>query len=149
MNDGLTEITAYLHEHIPLTRHLGAIVSDYDQCSITLRAPLTPNLNHRNTAFGGSISALAILSGWALLHLQLRQLNFKARLVIQKSEVDFSAPITEDFEAVSYMPQAADCERSLKTLRRRRRARVNIHADVRSALAVGGQHVGTYVAEIL
>ncbi|WP_436054037.1 YiiD C-terminal domain-containing protein [Phenylobacterium sp. LjRoot225] len=31
-----------------------------------LRAPLEPNINHRETAFGGSVSALAILSDASL-----------------------------------------------------------------------------------
>ncbi|RYE53550.1 MAG: hypothetical protein EOP18_08925, partial [Rhizobiaceae bacterium] len=38
---------------------------------VTLSAPLAPNINHRATVFGGSASAVAILSAWSLLHLRL------------------------------------------------------------------------------
>ena len=53
----LDEITAYLHAHIPVTRSLGAAAVRWDGATLGLRAPLAPNLNHRGTAFGGSMSA--------------------------------------------------------------------------------------------
>ena len=66
----LDEITRYLHDHIPITRSLGARVEHADGQSVRLWAPLAQNLNHRDTAFGGSLSSLAILSGWVLLYLR-------------------------------------------------------------------------------
>jgi len=80
----LDEITAYLHQHIPLSQHLGAAVEAYDGASLRLGAPLAPNLNHRSTAFGGSLSALAILSGWTLLHLNLRERAIEPRHPAQR-----------------------------------------------------------------
>ena len=40
---------------------------------VTLRAPLAPNINHRETVFGGSASAVAILAAWAILYVRLQQ----------------------------------------------------------------------------
>lgn len=142
----LTEITAYLHEHIPLTAHLGAAVEAYDGESVVLSAPLPPNLNHRNTAFGGSISALGILSGWTLLFLQLRETGVQSRLVIQKSSFDFRDPVTGDFKATCRLPDAATWERFLRTLLRRGRARITVQSNVTDATGVGGTHEGVYVA---
>lgn len=140
------EITRYLHEHIPLTRHLGAAAESWDGATIRLSAPLTPNLNHRSTAFGGSLSALAILSGWALVHLALREQGFDARVVIQRTELDFQEPVDGDFSATAGLPPAEDWSRFLATLRRHRRARVAVEATLRSESGVGGVHRGTYVA---
>ncbi len=144
----LDETTRYLHEHIPLTRHLGAVVEAYDGASIRLAAPLAPNLNHRATAFGGSLSALAILSGWTLLHLNLRARGIDARLVIQRSAFDFDEAVEGDFSATSTLPAAADWERFLATLGRRGRARIHVRGTVRTAAAAaaGGTHEGAYVA---
>jgi thioesterase domain-containing protein len=142
----LDEITRYLHEHIPLTRHLGATVLEWDGTSVRLGAPLAPNLNHRATAFGGSLSALAILSGWALVHLALRERGLDARVVIQRTELDFEEPVAGDFSATSALPPAREWERFLATLSRHRRARVTVSSTLRTTSGVGGEHRGTYVA---
>jgi thioesterase domain-containing protein len=140
------EITAYLHDHIPISRHLGVAVWAYDGESIRLGAPLAPNVNHRSTAFGGSLSALAILSGWALLHLKLREHGIENRLVIQGSTFDFQEPVRGDFVAVSSLPPARAWDRFLATLARHHRARVTVPGIVECEGVIGGSHEGVYVA---
>ncbi len=140
------EITAYLYEHIPVTRSLGARVELHDGRSLRLAAPLAPNLNHRGTAFGGSLSAVGILSGWALLHLQLRERGIGARLVIQRSALDFAAPVDGDFTATAVLPPAPAWDRFLATLSRHRSARVTVTSTIACASGEGGRHEGTYVA---
>src|SRR4030042_933619 len=103
----LDEVTQYLHEHIPLTRHLGATVAHWDGKTVRLSAPLAPNLNHRGTAFGGSLSALAIVCGWTLLHLALQERGVFHRIVIQSSKMDFAEPVDGDFTATSALPDPA------------------------------------------
>ncbi|MBI5066980.1 MAG: YiiD C-terminal domain-containing protein [Deltaproteobacteria bacterium] len=140
------EVTAYLHEHIPLSRHLGARLLSHEGGTLQLGAPLEPNLNHRGTAFGGSLSALAILSGWTLLHLELRARSIPCRLVIQRSALDFEAPVDGDFTAVARLPEPRVWERFLATLARHDRARVTVAGAVACASGAGGTHQGTYVA---
>jgi len=142
----LTEITSYIHEHIPLTSHLGARITAYDGRSITISAPLKPNLNHRNTAFGGSISALGILSGWALLFLKLRETNLRNRLVIQKSKFDFDDPIDDDFKATCILPEPEIWDKFIKTLSRHGRARIAVLSKIEDSCGIGGTHEGVYVA---
>ncbi|MDL2338661.1 MAG: YiiD C-terminal domain-containing protein, partial [Pseudomonadota bacterium] len=38
---------------------------------VVLAAPLAPNINHQDTVFGGSASAVAILAAWSMLHTKL------------------------------------------------------------------------------
>lgn len=140
------EITAYLHDSMPITRSLGARVELYDGDSVRLAAPLAPNLNHFATAFGGSLSAVAILSGWVLLHLELRKRGIASRLVIQRSAFDFAAPVDGDFTATSVLPAAAALNRFLATLARHRSARVTVTSTIACDSGVGGRHEGTYVA---
>jgi thioesterase domain-containing protein len=58
------ELERYLHEHIPLSHAMRVGVVTVDAGTVVLRAPLEPNINHRETVFGGSASALAILAAW-------------------------------------------------------------------------------------
>ena len=39
---------------------------------VTLGAPLEPSINHRDTVFGGSAAAVAILSAWGLLFVSVK-----------------------------------------------------------------------------
>ena len=84
-------LTAYLHEHIPLTAAMGVRVLEARPERVRLRAPLGPNLNHRATAFGGSLSGLGILAGWCVMHVRLRPELPEARLVIARSEANLPA----------------------------------------------------------
>ena len=57
-------IKEYLYEHIPLSKAMGVEVVEAVSDRVLLKAPLAPNINHRETVFGGSASALCILSAW-------------------------------------------------------------------------------------
>lgn len=148
MDRKLDEITKYIHNHIPITLHLGVKVKFYDGRSVALSAPIAPNLNHRNTAFGGSLSALAILSGWALLHLKLKEQDIRSRLVIQKSSFEFSDPIDKDFDATCSMPSNDLFEKFLRTLKKYKKARIRLTSKITSPSGKAGLHEGTYVAVI-
>jgi len=95
---------------------------------VTLRAPLAPNINHRDTVFGGSASALAILAAWSLVHIRLRKAGVASRIVIQRNTTDHDLPIDGAFTARSHLQDPDDWERFLKTLERRGRARLTVHA---------------------
>jgi len=140
------ELTTYLYEHIPLTRALGLVAQGWDGRTLSLRAPLEPNRNHRGTAFGGSLSALAIVTGWAALHLALGERASHLRVVIQRSTLDFEAPVVGEFSAVASVPEGDAWARFLRGLTRRRRARIAIPCAIRSGGRIAGRHEGVYAA---
>ncbi|OIQ94447.1 putative thioesterase [mine drainage metagenome] len=51
----------YLHGHIPLSKAMAVEVRTASPKGFCLVAPLTPNINHRDTVFGGSASAVTII----------------------------------------------------------------------------------------
>ena len=136
----------YLHAHIPISRHLGATAAEATPDRVRLVAPLDANVNHRGTAFGGSISALAILAGWSLLHLRLQAVGGSWRIVIQRNTVDYLAPAESDFEAECAAPDPASWERFLTMVDGRGRGRVDLAARVRSNGVVAAIFAGRYVA---
>ena len=64
-------LQTYLHQHIPLSQAMDVTVVEASPHQVVLSAPLAPNINHRDTVFGGSASAVAILAAWSMLHLRL------------------------------------------------------------------------------
>jgi thioesterase domain-containing protein len=97
---------------------------------VKLAAPLRPNVNHTETVFGGSAAALATLSAWTLLHLRLEDAGLDARLVIQRSSMEYEKPIPGDFEAVCRFDDDSAWERFKATLARRGRARMTLTAHL-------------------
>jgi thioesterase domain-containing protein len=83
MDISLMAVEQYLHEHIPLSKAMAVSVLSIDENGVILSAPLLPNINHRSTAFGGSISAVTILSAWTFVHVRLQPLLIPCQIVIQ------------------------------------------------------------------
>jgi thioesterase domain-containing protein len=136
----------YLHTHIPLSAAMATVVEEAGPDGVVLEAPLGPNLNHRATAFGGSVSSLAILAGWSLVHLRLRDQGLAARTVVQRSDVAYLEPVEDTFSARAVAPDGADWKRFVRTLKRWRRARVRVRVDVTSGGGTVATLDGDYVA---
>jgi len=84
----------FLHERFPLSKTMGVEVVAATTEGVTLSAPLAPNVNHHDTVFGGSASAVAILSAWALLYLRLKDAHQHWGIVIQRNTMNYERPIT-------------------------------------------------------
>jgi thioesterase domain-containing protein len=139
-------VAAYLHEHIPITKEMGIVVTACSDDAVTLTAALQPNLNHRCTAFGGSIATLGILAGWSMLYLRLQNNDPFPRIVIQHSETDFISAIESDFSARCCSPPAGDWLRFKKTLQRKHRARIKLVSEIIAAGKPAARHAGDFVA---
>lgn len=140
------DVTVYLHKHIPMTSHMGVRVVRFDKTSICLTTPLAPNLNHRESAFGGSIASLAVVAGWTLIHLRLEEHAFRGRLVIQHSTTEFQRPIEDDFETYCSLASPKQWNRFVDTLSRRGKARLTLKSESKVGERTMAVHEGTYVA---
>ena len=140
------ELQRYLHEHIPLSKAMGTHVSAVNTEYVTLSAPLAPNINHRETVFGGSASALAILSAWSLLHVRLRQEQFEGRIVIQRSTMNFAHPMAAQFTATAVLSEISEWSKFVTMLRRKGRARISVVATLHCREEEVGTFNGDFVA---
>jgi thioesterase domain-containing protein len=136
----------YLHMQIPLSAAMRVSVLSATVESVTLSAPLEPNINHKATAFGGSISALGILAAWSLLHLRLRDEGLACEVVIQSSHMDYDRPINGPFTAASSLDETSAWPAFLKTLARKKLARIGVRSLLTSEGVVAGRFTGKFVA---
>ena len=95
----ISALQQFLHDRIPLSTTMGVEVLAATPDGVTLAAPLEPNINHRDTVFGGSASAVAILSAWGLLYVRLREEFPNASIVIQRNTMSYQRPIPSAFTA--------------------------------------------------
>lgn len=143
---GASELQQYLHQHIPLSAAMQVQVMQATPEAVVLAAPLAPNINHRDTVFGGSASALGILAAWSLLHVRLRGAGLTGRLVIQRNTMDYLAPMAGEFEAHATLGDPADWQRFERMLQRKGTGRISVAAELRCAGRRAGSLVGEFVA---
>ena len=141
-----SDLEQYLHEHIPLSRAMQVSVVRVAADGITLAAPIEPNINHRGTVFGGSISAVAILAAWSQLHTRLSGEGTACRLVIQRNSIDYLKPVDADFTATSVPPTAEDWLAFTRMLTRKGMARVTVRCVLECAGATVAEFEGEFVA---
>jgi thioesterase domain-containing protein len=139
-------VEQYLHQHIPLSGAMAISVDSIDESGIMLSAPLLPNINHRSTAFGGSISTLAILSAWTFVHVRLQTLAIPCRIVIQSNSMEYVSPIEAEFQAHCLNPPQQNWERFIAAVSKRGKGRIALTAEVYSHGVLSAIFHGEYVA---
>ncbi len=139
------ELQQYLHSHIPLSAAMQVSVASIAAESVVLRAPIEPNINHRETVFGGSASALAILAAWSLLHTRLQSEGIRCRLVIQRNTMEYELPIQGEFFARSFLETPDQWPSFVRLLARRGKARISVV----SVLEYQGQPAGRFNGEFV
>ena len=140
----LFETERFLHEQIPLTKAMGVTVESYDGAQLILTAPLAPNHNHLGTAFGGSLSALATLAGYAMLWLQLG--DRQAHIVIRESTIRYRHPVRGALRAICLRPDDVAWTAFLTTFAATGKARINLQVHINHDQQTCVEFEGEFVA---
>ncbi|MGB9429849.1 MAG: YiiD C-terminal domain-containing protein [Gammaproteobacteria bacterium] len=138
-------LEAYLHKHIPLVRHMQVRVTACDASGLTLTAPLAANINHKASAFGGSLASLATLACWGLMWLVLKPAH-GTHIVVNESRMLYLRPVTAALVAHCPLPDAPVLNRFLRTFERRQKARIHLHAQVLQDQRLCARFNGYFVA---
>ena len=146
MEDALKAVGDYLHSHIPISKAMGVTAVHASDRRVVLRAPLDVNINHKSTAFGGSLQALATLSCWTLLHLNLRHTASAGEIVITSSNINYIRPVTKDFEAEATLPEGNRWPLFLKTIERHGKARIQLTASIVEDDELAIDYTGSFAA---
>lgn len=141
----ISELQQYVNRRIPVSVAMGVTVVEASADAVTLRAPLAPNINHRDTVFGGSASAVALLGGWALLFLRLRDRGLDGHVVVRRNTMSYERPITEDFTAKAAIGNPATWEEFASNFKRKGRARIHLTVILESRGEQVGQLDGEFV----
>ena len=120
----------FIRHEIPLARAMDLQLRHHDADMLSLWAPLTPNVNDKGCAFGGSLVSLMTLSGWALVELALRQRGIECDVFVAESGVRYLAPLWQDFCSEARLTPDAQWDTFFDTLAARGRARIAVECIV-------------------
>ena len=102
-----TQLQALINRTIPLSAAMGYRISTLDARSITVEAPLAPNINIHGTGFAGSQYALGILAAWGLCAHMIAQAGLDAELVVVEANIRYRLPVTGDIVCHCAVTEAA------------------------------------------
>ena len=126
----IEKLQQVLHSEIPLTKAIGIEVIEYNENSLTISAPLENNINHKCTAFGGSLYSVSVLSGWGLIYLLLEKFNLTGHIVIQESHTKFIKPVDSDITSSCTFESPAHYEKFINMYRKKGKARIKLESKV-------------------
>lgn len=116
---------------IPLLNQMGICDFHATQNSAVITAHLTPNLNHKNTVFGGSQFSLCAVTCYALMrHLFIKENIPTKNIVITESHSKFLKSATGDFSIKTHWPEEMNPHKFLETLRAYQKLSFKMKAQV-------------------
>ena len=140
-NQWCNELTATWQQTIPLSQFMQLNIDSFDGNALVCSAPLAPNVNLHQTMFAGSIYAMATLTGWGMLYLQLRQLGLQGDQVLADANIRYLRPVSR---SPSARCELQHCRGDLSALAQGRKAsqfiRVGIYSDDELAAEFSGRY---------
>ena len=89
----LAKFEAECRRDIPLLTAMELSLVAYEDLSLTMEAPLAPNINNKGTAFGGSIASIGLFGGWAVATLAFTDHGIdNTEIVVFRNEITFERP---------------------------------------------------------
>jgi thioesterase domain-containing protein len=104
----LDELQRTLEREIPMCAQMGIRVHGGSADGLVMRLPLSPNRNHQQTAFAGSLNALCTIAGWGSVYLLLRELGLDGNIVIRRSNIRYQEPVTSAEIFARCLPVSAE-----------------------------------------
>lgn len=141
-----SELEAYLHTHIPLTRAMQVSVLSIEPSQLILQAPLQPNINPHHTVFGGSVATMATLAAWCLLHTRLATEGLANSLVVRRSTLDYDKPIAGDFQAIASLEAPEQWQQAMQLFKQRGKAKIAVLSALDYQQQITGRFRGEFVA---
>ena len=133
-------------EGIPLASAMAVEIRRLDEHLLELAAPLAPNRNHMDSAFGGSLQGLATLAGWGVTLVAAGTPGAR-HVVIRDAQMRFLAPVSGELLAQATMPTPAASAVFRAALADRGRARLTVPVEIRGpGDSVAARFIGEFVA---
>ena len=126
---------------IPLSQYMQLSLARFDGNELRCAAPLAPNVNLHQTMFAGSIYALATLTGWGMLYLQLQALRLHGDQVLADASIKYLRPVAAEPQARCALQH---CSGALTTLAEGRKVVQQIKVQIFSAGELAAEFNGRY-----
>lgn len=123
-------LEAHIRENIPLADAMDLKVRRYTGDLLEMTAPLTPNVNDKGCAFGGSMTSLLTLAGWGLVELALRAQNLACDIYVGDSRMRYHEPVWGELRGIARCVESGALEKLATSLRERGKGRIDVVCEI-------------------
>jgi thioesterase domain-containing protein len=142
----LGQLQATLQREIPMCAQMGIAVHENGGGGLVMRLPLSPNRNHQQTAFAGSLNALCTIAGWGSVYLLLRELRRDGNIVIRRSSIKYQEPVTSSEIYARCLPvDSAARQYFIEMLNDKGQAKLDLTVEVAGSDGPAVSFHGSYV----
>lgn len=141
----IEEIQNKIHTQIPMTKLMQLELKNIDNSMLISSAPLNINVNDKGTAFGGSLSTIAIISSWCMAYYLSKKLNIgESNIVIVNNETKFLRPVTKDIICNTFIPKEEEIKALASKLELKDSGTIKIYAQIIEDEKICVDFKGTY-----
>lgn len=126
----IQRLQSLLYTDIPLTKDMGLKLIEFKGHELQSIAPLSHNINDKGSVFGGSSSALMIITAWSLIKLNCEKNNIQADIVIHKNNTKWHKASYEDLIMKATFKQDYDFEEVKSIIINKRHQRIDCHIEL-------------------
>ena len=141
------KLAEYLKNEIPITIAFGFQVVDASAAQVLLHVPLSPNTNHKGTAFGGSLFSATTISAWGLVYNFVRSENITGDIVLKSSTMEFLKPVEADFDSICKDPGAAAWEKLKLMHSKKSVGKIELKSQIISRAKICAEFTGIFVVK--
>ena len=123
-------LKTFFAQHLPITQFMGLEVESYDGDTLILTAPLAPNINDKQTAFGGSLYNVAVMACWGMVYLKTQERKIKCNQVVAEGHVKYIAPVNGKLRAICHAPNEEELERFFNHFADTGRAKIELQSVI-------------------
>lgn len=141
MTERLIQLGEIWHNTIPVSEFMQITPESYHDDTLSVSAPLAPNINLHHTMFAGSIYTLMTLTGWGAVWLNQGLCQVEGDIVLAKADIRYLAPVGAKPVAKVRWPDA-----DLSGLAKGRKVKVTLQVVLYCDDKCCARFEGTYVS---
>lgn len=138
------QLSTFFETHLPITQFMKMEVESYDGQTLILRAPLAPNINDKQTAFGGSLYNAAVMACWGMAYLKTLEAGIHCNQVVTKGTIEYKAPVQGEIRAICSAPNQTVIDQFIEHFKHKGRSRITLNATIECSGKTAVQFEGTY-----
>ncbi len=124
------ELKQWIYQKIPAVKNFEFDIQNIKPGYANLKVPLVPHINHKGTAFGGSLYNSAVLACYLLVYSELASLGQSSdSFVISDGTMKYIKPVTADFDVKVGWSQV-QLDSVVKALQSKKKARWTLFAEI-------------------
>ncbi len=138
------QLSAFFQAHLPITQFMNMDVESYDGKTLILHAPLGPNINDKQTAFGGSLYNAAVMACWGMAYLKTQEAGIRCNQVVTQGSIEYKAPVQGDIRAICHAPSNEVVDQFIEHFKHKGRSRITLNATIECSGKTAVEFEGTY-----